>query len=232
MKKTLLILNAMILFFGGCTKDKEYEANTRVTIVDGEVKELEEFDEFDENYHTGLINGYKYVDLGLPSGLKWATCNVGAVAPESYGDYFAWGETETKSEYNSDNCSTLGVQMNDISGDYRYDAATANWGGTWRMPRKTELQELLNNCTWIWTTQNGVKGYEVTGPNGGSIFLPAAGGRYGSSLFRAGEYGRYWSSTPDESDSDSAYCLFFSSGNQGVYWSGRYYGRSVRPVTE
>ncbi len=176
------------------------------------------------------INGHEYVDLGL--SVKWATCNVGANKPEDYGDYFAWGETNTKSSYTSDNSKTNGKQMNDIKGNSQYDAARANWGGTWRLPTKAELEELKNKCTWRWTTQNGVKGYKVTGPNGNSIFLPAAGYRYGSSLRSAGEYGYYWSSTPYESGSNGAYRLYFSSGGQSVGWIGRSYGRSVRPVSE
>ena len=212
MKKTLLILSAIVLFFAGCKKDTLFEG--------GEV------------LYSGSINGYKYINLGLPSGLKWATCNVGASSPEGYGDYYAWGETETKSRYTSDNCSTYGVQMNDISGNAQYDIARKKWGGSWRMPTKTEIEELIDNCTWRWTTQNGVKGYNVTGPNGNSIFFPAAGYRYGSSLYDAGEDGYYWSSTPYESSSYYAYYLRFFSGNQNVDWFGRYKGRSVRPVAE
>ncbi len=178
------------------------------------------------------INGHEYVDLGLPSGLKWATCNVGANKPEDYGNYYAWGETKTKYDYSSSNSVTYGKNYSDIGGKSQYDAARANWGGSWRLPTKKELEELENKCTWKWTTQNGVKGYKVTGPNGNSIFLPAAGYRYGSSLFSAGEDGYYWSSTPDGSDSNGAYYLYFDSSYQGVDWYRRYSGRSVRPVAE
>ena len=189
-----------------------------------------------------IINGHEYVDLGLPSGLKWATCNVGANKPEDYGDYFAWGETSTKAEYNSDNCPTYGLSESELqSQDYidsegnitsQYDTARAKWGGKWRMPTFEELNELLTKCTWTWMSQNGIDGYKVTGPNGNSIFLPAAGYRSGSSLNDAGGYGYYWSSTPHESNSDIAVSLGFSSGYHymGNYY--RYYGRSVRPVLE
>ena len=176
------------------------------------------------------INGHEYVDLGL--SVKWATCNVGASKAEDYGNYYAWGETSTKSDYSSSNSVTYGKSFSDIKGDSRYDAARANWGGSWRLPTKKEYEELLNRCTWKWTTQNGVNGYRVTGPNGNSIFLPAAGYRDGSSLYSAGSNGYYWSSTPDESGSDSAYYLGFDGGGHGVNWSDRLYGRSVRPVTE
>ncbi len=176
------------------------------------------------------INGHEYVDLGLPSGLLWATCNVGATNPEDYGNYYAWGETTTKSTYTESNNTTYGVSMGDISGDSRYDAATANWGGTWRMPTDAEMGELIDNCTWAWTTQNEVNGYKVTGPNGNSIFLPASGYRSGSSLIIAGSNGDYWSSTPDGGTYD-AYYLYFGSGYYGRINLNRYYGRGVRPVS-
>ena len=178
---------------------------------------------------TGTINGHQWVDLGL--SVKWATCNVGATSPSDYGNYYAWGETRTKSEYTEDNCSTNGVDLGDISGDVRYDAARANWGGTWRLPTQAEMQELIDKCMWTWTSQGGHNGYRVTGPNGSSIFLPAASYRNGSSLYYAGYLGYYWSSTPDESDARNAYDLDFSSSGHGLYWVGRDYGRSVRPVS-
>lgn len=176
--------------------------------------------------------GNGYVDLGL--SVKWATCNVGATSPEDYGNYYAWGETSTKSSYTSDNSKTYGKSMGeDIKGNSNYDAARAKWGGSWRMPTDAEMQELIDKCTWKWTTQNGVNGYNVKGPNGNYIFLPAAGYRYGSSLNLAGSGGGYWSSTPSGNDYDSyAYYLDFDSGNQGVYEGSRDIGQSVRPVVE
>ncbi len=182
---------------------------------------------------SGPINGYEYVDLGLPSGLKWATCNVGASSPEEYGNYYAWGETTTKSTYTESNSTTYGVHLGDISGNRTYDAARANWGSTWRIPTEAEIQELVDNCTWEWTSQGGHYGRKVTGPNGNSIFLPAAGYRQESSLYYVGENGFCWSSTPHESDADYAYGLYFKSGRYGLssyYW--RSSGRSVRPVSD
>ena len=220
MKKTLkrfaLLSVAMLLAFAGCEDDfgPEHDRGN-----DGEGG--------GGGATTGTINGHEYVDLGLPSGLKWATCNVGANSPEGYGNYYAWGETTTKSSYTEDNSLTYGKDMGDISGNVNYDAATANWGSTWRMPTKAEMEELENNCTWTWTTQSGVNGYKVTGPNGKSIFLPAAG-YYGSSHDDVGECGDYWSS---ESDTYNACSLYFYSGDHGVDWYGRYYGHTVRPVS-
>ena len=180
----------------------------------------------------GEIAGHGYVDLGLPSGLKWATCNVGASSPEDYGDYFAWGETSPKAEYTWENSVTDGEQMSDISCNAQYDAATANWGGSWRMPTKAELEELENKCTWTWTTQNGVKGYKVTGPNGNHIFLPAAGYRIGSSLGFDGYDGYYWSSTPHDYDFYAYYLRFRDIGEYVSYDGSRYDGLTVRPITE
>ena len=220
MKKTLLILSIMTLFFAGCKKDDMFEKGD-----------------------MGVVNGHAWVDLGLPSGTKWATCNVGATTPEEYGDYFAWGETTTKSNYSNSNCPTYRLSILQLqSQGYidgegnltpQYDAAKANWGCAWRMPTKTELKELINNCTWTRITQNGVKGYSVLGPSGASIFLPVAGDRYGSSLHDAGRGGFYWSSTPYGSYYDSyAYGLFFSSDGQRMYDYVRDIGLSVRPVVE
>ena len=221
MKKTLkrlsLVMIATALVFTGCKKDQEDENNGG------------------SGSTTNVINGHEYVDLGLPSGTKWATCNVGATTPEGYGNYYAWGETTTKSSYTCENSRTFGVSMNDdISGNPTYDAASANWGGTWRLPTMSEMEELVNNCTWTWTTQNGVNGCTVIGPNGNSLFLPAAGYCGESSRNLVGEFGDYWSSTPYESndDDDYAYYLYLGSGERGVAWSGRYDGHPVRPVSD
>ena len=190
--------------------------------------------------NDGKHEGHEYVDLGL--SVKWATCNVGATSPEDYGNYYAWGETSTKSNYSSSNCPTYELSESklqsqgyiDSEGNLtsQYDAARANWGGSWRMPTKAEMQELEDKCTWTWTTQNGVNGYKVTGPNGNNIFLPAAGYRDGSSLSLAGSHGYYWSSTPHESYSYYAYNLYFNSDYHGMYGSYRDDGQSVRPVLE
>ena len=192
------------------------------------------------------LNGHEAVDLGLPSGLKWASCNVGATKPEEYGGYYAWGETEEKSDYDWDTykyCNGTSTSMTKYCTSSSYgtvdnkttleptdDVATVKWGGSWRMPTKAEQDELRNNCTWTWTTLNGVNGYRVTGPNGNSIFLPAAGCRYGSEVRYRGSCGTCWPSSLSSSCSDGACYLVFGRG--GYNWGNddRYYGQSVRPV--
>lgn len=176
----------------------------------------------------------KAIDLGLPSGTKWANCNVGATKPEEYGDYFAWGEIGTKLDYsedtyffNNNGYTSLGI---DISGT-KYDVARMKWGGSWVMPTLDDVKELLNNCTREWTTLHGVDGLKFTSKNNGnSIFLPAAGQRWGGDLDFAGERGYYWSSTQHPDDSYGAYYLHFYSGYASWYSDYRRLGWSVRPV--
>ena len=174
---------------------------------------------------------HEYVDLGLPSGTKWATCNVGANAPEEYGNYYAWGEISTKTTYTENNSKTYGENISDISGNPDYDAATANWGDEWRMPTYAEMKELDEKCSWTWTTEKGVNGFKVTGPNGNSIFLPAAGS-YGTELEGVNNDCFYLTSTPDvEIGNCCAYRLFYCSGiSDGLNSGGREFGYSVRPV--
>ena len=192
------------------------------------------------------IDTHEYVDLGLPSGTLWATCNVGADNPEDYGDYFAWGETEPKSNYEwttykwcngSSNTMTkyctdsyYGMVDNKMELDPEDDAAYVNWGSSWRMPTKDQQTELRTKCTWTWTTQNGVNGHLVTGPNGNSLFLPAAGYRFHSSLYYEGSRGSYWSRTLYSSDPSWACGVLFNS--EGLTWStnDRYGGFPIRPV--
>ena len=205
----------------------------------------------------------EYVDLGLPSGLKWAKCNLGASKPSESGDHYAWGETAPKVKYNynwttykwmragkSDwkyitkytiaDGKTEGIWY-DSSGNFigdgkttlaaANDAATANLGSPWRMPTVDEFMELINNCTWTWTTQDGVEGYQVNGPNGNAIFLPIAGyceGTHG--LIEHGATGRYWSSSLHTDVSHSAHYLFFDSGEYNRYGYYRNRGFSIRPV--
>ena len=182
-----------------------------------------------------------YVDLGLPSGLKWATCNLGATTPEGYGDYFAWGETKPKDNYNwstyFDSEDGITFKKYNDGGDKTIldpedDAAHVNWGGNWRMPTIEEQEELMNNCTWTWTQKNGINGYEVEGPNNHTIFLPAAGYRYESSLNYLGSYGHYWSSSHNEYYQDSAWDFYFYEYDKDRQSKNRSCGMPVRPVCQ
>lgn len=194
---------------------------------------------------TPEVTAPKAVDLGL--SVKWACCNVGAESPEEYGIYYAWGETEEKSSYtestykyvrdldgdgvywdNESNWINIGSNISGTS----YDVARVKWGGSWRMPTLDEINELYNECSWQWTSVNGVSGQKVTGPNGNSIFLPAAGHRYGTEVKGRGSYGLYWSGTLYEGCTGTAFHLEF--GSYGPFWlyGDLYYGHTVRPVTD
>ena len=168
------------------------------------------------------------VDLGLPSRLQWASCNIGASSPEECGDYFAWGEIDPKSNYSEFNSVTHKKKIKQIVGDANYDVATAMFGKSWKTPTKEDFEELINHCTWVWITVNGVNGYEVTGPNGNSIFLPATGYRDGREV-NDGDSGEYWSSTPHK-ETEYSYYLFYAGGNYYTFYNCRYVGRCVRPV--
>ena len=177
------------------------------------------------------------IDLGLPSGTKWACCNVGASKPEEYGGYYAWGETVEKSTYDWSNyilCdgteSTSHYIGSDIAGT-NYDVAHGKWGGSWKMPSYTQLIELIGKCSTSWTTLNGVNGYVITGPNGASIFLPASGYYGFSDKFFEGSVGLYWSSTYNSSNKDLARYLRFDSGRLTLdYYLSRNSGQPVRAV--
>ncbi|MBR6962808.1 MAG: leucine-rich repeat domain-containing protein [Prevotella sp.] len=170
------------------------------------------------------------IDLGLPSGTKWACCNVGAEKPEEKGDYYAWGQTVVQETY-----SKVGYEYSqankiffDIQGT-EYDVAHVKWGGEWLMPNKRQIEELFNFCSYQWVTQNGVKGGKFTGSNSASVFLPVAGWIWNGGQ-NLPDYGCYWSSSFDQSDSAYAYLLEFYEGR--VDWSRnvRSGGLSVRPV--
>lgn len=206
-----------------------------------------------------MHNGHEYVDLGLPSGTLWATCNVGATNPEDYGDYFAWGETVgygdnisdrqrfdwtsykwaedshitlTKYNYNSDYGT---IVDNKISLDKQDDAASVNWGGSWQMPTKEDFDELLDNCVWSWTIKNGTYGYTVSA-NGVCIFLPAAGQCNEEYLYYSkNSIGYYWTSTLDNNtirSSYNAYYLLFDNSLHITHYNSRCIGRTVRPVSK
>lgn len=195
------------------------------------------------------INSHDYVDLGLPSGTLWATCNVGADTPESYGDYFAWGGTKPNDCYNlntyqycNGSYNTFIKYCNDASFGYNGftdnltkllpedDAATVNWGENWRMPIKEEWEELYNNTTCTWTTLNGVDGRLFTASNGNALFLPAAGLRYEDCLYYTGSSGWYWSGSLDSGYPSRAWTFDFFSDGYLMYIYDRSCGQSVRAV--
>ena len=167
-----------------------------------------------DNSTNGTYNGHDYIDLGLPSGTMWATCNVGAESPDQYGDYFAWGETTPKTTYNwstykycngdynllTKYCSQSDFGFNGFTDNQDVlqtddDAATVNWGEGWSTPTYKQWVELLSKCSHSWTTRNGVNGCLFTARNGNSIFLPAASSRRDDDSRIVGDDGCYWSNT-------------------------------------
>ena len=204
---------------------------------------------------SGVYNGHEYVDLGLPSGTLWATCNVGAKAPRDYGDYFAWGETSAKTNYDLGIYKYYEIWDGDSSGLTKYcnnpyrgyngftddltvlqpedDAATANWGSGWCMPTIEQWEELMDNTITAWIVTNEVSGRLFTASNGNSVFLPAAGqwfGDDGPDYIDAG--GSYWSKTLDLNDPDGAFHFRCGNGGCGIneWGHSRVEGLSVRPV--
>ena len=190
---------------------------------------------------------HEYVDLGLPSGTLWATMNIGANAPEEFGDHFAWGETTPKEVYNWNTYQWCNGRWNKMTkyctvtthGDNGFtdgkteldpedDAASVNWSSQWRMPSKEQLDELRTKCTWTWTTSNGVKGYRVS-KNGKSIFLPAAEG-YSGNILSSGNLGYYWSRTLGDTKSYYANYLYFHSTSVTAEAFERSTGCTVRAV--
>ena len=235
MKALAAIMLVVTVVCSACTKDPENGGNGG-------------------NNGGGINSNHEYVDLGLPSGTLWATCNVGATTPEGSGYYFAWGETTPKSNYEwssylfcdgslmwSGGHDFMGLTKYCNKTEYGYngitdnltsllpedDAATANWGNGWRIASETEWQELLDNTTHLWMTRNGVNGLIFIASNGASLFLPAAGYR---DLSIYGGNGNYWSSSLRTGYPGDARCLYFSSGDCYVSNSYRSDGFSVRPV--
>lgn len=230
IQKTATLIYVMLLscfIFTGCG-DKDDEDNED----NNEVK-VESYKECPDDNHPHAI------DLGLPSGTKWACCNVGSSTPEGYGGYYAWGETNEKNDYSEDTYTyynkkteTYNSLGKDIAGT-DYDVAHVKWGGNWKMPTSAQIKELVDKCTWTsgFKEINGIKGCVVTGPNGGSIFLPVAGYRDYSYLESVKSEGYYLSSTLDSDGDDGVYFLFLDLTSRYVDSYYRYNGYSVRPVT-
>ena len=252
MKKIYLFLTALLLTVAaGAQTTIKGDVNGDGTVDIADVTEVvniilnpDNDDDTPQSPTPPTITTGEAIDLGL--SVKWASYNVGATKPEEYGGYYAWGETEEKSDYEwytykycNDNdysmtkyctSSSYGTVDNKTTLEPEDDVATVKWGGSWRMPTRAELDELLNNCTWTCTTLNGVTGHRVTGPNGNSIFLPFAGYRNGQEVRGRGSWGDYWSSSLGSSYSYDAYDLAFDSGVFGLDSYPRECGRSVRPV--
>ena len=179
----------------------------------------------------GAEGQYEYVDLGLPSGVKWARMNIGATSPEGHGDFYAWAEIETKKQYIESTYNYTDVNIGDFSGNATYDVATAKWGGRWRMPTDAEMRELINNCNFEYTALNGVKGFMLTSKiNGNTIFFPAAGWKKESGG-GAGSNAYYWGST-QASDAYARVMIMNlnNTGTKTVSNINRTWGHSVRAV--
>lgn len=195
------------------------------------------------------LNGHVYIDLGLPSGLLWATCNIGATVPEGYGEPVAWGETASKYSYFWDNYQYSNYSYDQLTkycnvsyyGNNGYvdnlttlesvdDAATSRWGAGWRTPTRIEMDELFDNCTRVAVTQNGVAGYKFTGPNGNSIFLPANGYRHLETVVESNTCYYWTSSLYTANEPYMAYSLIVGPENSYVNASYRYRGLLVRAV--
>ena len=250
MKKLILFASALCMSVCAMAQSEFYVYKKDGSSVQFTIADVDSISFTAPATGTGTANGHEWVDLGLPSGTKWATCNVGATKPEEYGNYYAWGETETKTNYNwstykwcsgsaetqTKYCtdSSYGTVDNKTTLELEDDAARANWGGTWRMPTDDEWTELLENCTRTWTSDyngTGVAGRIVTSKiNGNSIFLPAAGSRNDEDLGDAGYYGRYWSSSLITVFPDEAWFVLFSSDYVYRDFFYRFHGLSVRPV--
>lgn len=270
-KSIFALMLGMLLVLGACSE--EQEPNNDKGNQQNEQYEAPSSDQENEQNETpssavtGTLQGHDYVDLGLPKGTLWATCNVGAPFPGDYGDYFAWGETKPKSSYtweaykygsyvivsggytriitkycnNSENGEN-GFTDDKTVLDAEDDAAIFNWGDGWRMPTKDEFKELCNYCSSDWTIQDGKNGRLFTGPNGNTLFLPAAGrivatGSVGAIrdealLMFEGEDGYYWSSSLYDYDAEYAYRLRLYSDGNGLSKGFRSYAMSVRPVVK
>ena len=243
----LIVLLLMLTSFTAGAEDIRGDVNRDGTVDITDVTWLINY-LLHSTWYDDPVDNHEWVDLGLPSGTLWATMNIGANNPGECGDYFAWGETAPKEIYNwsthiwcngSENTLTKyctksnngnnGFTDDKTELDPEDDAAYVNWGSSWRMPTIEQLQELQQNCTWTWTQQDGNYGQLVTGPNGNTIFLPAAGYRWDHGLYYE-EYGNYWSRTLDAGYSTCADNLFFGNSGGFVLYSTRSTGLTVRAV--
>ena len=238
MRKTFAIIIAVLLSM--VSANAQY--TMKVTLKNGEETEFNVFEIENVTWQEKKVETHEYVDLGLPSGTKWATCNIGASAPEEYGDYYAWGETETKDYYDQGSYSFYDSgsgEYKNIGLDIRgteYDVAHVKWGDKWRTPSDVQMVELTRCCTFSWETMNGVNGCKVTGPNGNSIFLPAAGYRSMDYVSSEDFEGLYITSSLYTRSGTSS-CLSFNENrcpatfySNSWPWTYTFFGQSVRPV--
>ena len=182
----------------------------------------------EDEVHYNPYAGHEYVDLGLPSGTKWATMNVGASSETDYGNYYQYGKGAAQYAATSGD-STYSGKEDPL--DSSVDTAVQVWGGSWHMPTRAQMQELTANTTYQWVTDykgSGINGGTFTATNGAVLFFPAAGVWFNGSQSGVGDYGEYWGSSPDSSR--DAYYFYFNNGGKAVSDDYRKYGRSVRPV--
>lgn len=244
MKKIFILLCGMIFAAQFTSVSAQSTTKMKVYKTDGSVVEYTTSEVDSVTFYTQeedpkdgkIINGHKFVDLGLPSGLLWAETNIGAETAADDGYFFAWGETTTKDSYTKENYTYTGSAS---TLDAEHDAATQNWGSSCRMPTKAEIDELTNsaNCTWTWTSQttssgSTINGYKVTSvKNGNSIFLPASG-FYNSNQGNKGKNAFFWSISLYQDDTNNAYCLDLGDAHHYSNKYARFYGFSVRPVAK
>lgn len=250
----ILMLSLMFVYTTGCDNNNEKKSDNTVNGTKNEAVAETVEQTTGETLDERAID---YVDLGLPSGILWATCNIGANAPEEYGDYFAWGETEVKSVYawstyifcaDGERGQLTKYCPYDFEGYNGFvdtlkvlrpedDAASVLMANGCRMPAKEEFKELFRNTDREWTTLNGVDGYLLTARNGSgkNIFIPAAGYSLDGELLAVGN-GYLWSSTLFDGldffydDPNLAWCLLFSSSDWSVDGTQRCVGMPIRPV--
>lgn len=232
MKKILFTMIAVaisIVSVNSQTMTVKLKDGTKVTYQTSTVENVE----FEEAYNPGegatYHNGHEYVDLGLPSGKLWATCNMGALKPEDNGEYFAWGETKSKDCFTEKNSETLGKNIgNNISGT-DYDAAHVQWGGAWRMPTQEEFSEMTSKCTWSYYNIYGVIYNKGVGPNGNVIIIPLNGMM--DVYDHKHNSGEYWTSETNGS-LYNIYTVHIGGGSSiscgCLTW--RHYGLGIRPI--
>lgn len=243
MKRNIILFTVISLYHIAVFGQKKYEMvvekndGTEVVIKTEEIVRTYFREISGEDNPVIPVQTLTAVDLGLPSGTKWANQNLGITEVKPFGGYYSWGEVCEKQtyyrrdyQYGSSETNLINIG-NDIAGT-EYDVAHKLLGGSWRMPSSDDTNELINNCYYQWTIQNGQKGGLFTSKiNGNSIFLPAGGVWWDGTLHECGKSGNYWTSTLDSSRQSRALVLYFSESEVGgVDPAPRYDGNNIRPV--